>query len=184
MSADSPHFAGVVLGAGHTHAGVLVLLSLIGLLLVDQADLSGGCSGSSGTRSSWPRSSLPHDRRAGGDHACDRDAQRQRASDRLADRRQPAAGTRGLRAAARVRVHDALDRRPNWCDGPLARRGARDRLPAATRELFGNPTAVPDSPAWPLAHPVASSLAWCAALLAVAVPLTVQRFRAKTTDSV
>jgi ABC-2 type transport system permease protein len=57
-------------------------------------------------------------------------------------------------------------------------------LAAATRELFGNPTAVPDSPAWPLAHPVASSLAWCAALLAIAVPLTVHRFRAKTTDSV
>jgi ABC-2 type transport system permease protein len=57
-------------------------------------------------------------------------------------------------------------------------------LAAATRELFGNPTAVPDSLAWPLAHPVASSLAWCAALLAIAVPLTVHRFRAKTTDSV
>jgi ABC-2 type transport system permease protein len=57
-------------------------------------------------------------------------------------------------------------------------------LAAATRELFGNPTAVPDSRAWPLAHPVASSLAWCAALLAIAVPLTVHRFRAKTTDSV
>jgi ABC transporter DrrB family efflux protein len=53
-------------------------------------------------------------------------------------------------------------------------------LAAAVRELFGNPTAVPDSPAWPLAHPVASSLAWCGALLAVAVPLTVRRFRAKT----
>jgi ABC-2 type transport system permease protein len=54
-------------------------------------------------------------------------------------------------------------------------------LAAATRDLFGNPTAAPDSPAWPLAHPVASSLAWCAALLAVAGPLTVRRFRAKTT---
>jgi ABC transporter DrrB family efflux protein len=55
-------------------------------------------------------------------------------------------------------------------------------LAAATRTLFGNPTATPASAAWPLAHPVASSLAWCAALLAVAVPLTVRRFRAKTTD--
>jgi ABC-2 type transport system permease protein len=53
-------------------------------------------------------------------------------------------------------------------------------LAAATRELFGNPTVVPDSPAWPLAHPVANSLAWCAALLAVAVPLTVHRFRANS----
>jgi ABC transporter DrrB family efflux protein len=55
-------------------------------------------------------------------------------------------------------------------------------LAGATRDLFGNPTAIPASAAWPLTHPVASSLAWCAALLAVAVPLTVRRFRAKTTD--
>ena len=55
-------------------------------------------------------------------------------------------------------------------------------LAAATRDLFGDPTAIPSSAAWPLAHPVASSLAWCAALLAVAMPLTVRRFRAKTTD--
>jgi hypothetical protein len=76
MSADSLHFAGVVLitvpaiafggarlltmifrrepgyldnpvrqnlwRAGHAHAGVLVILTLVGLLLVDQADLSNG----------------------------------------------------------------------------------------------------------------------------------------------
>jgi ABC-2 type transport system permease protein len=53
-------------------------------------------------------------------------------------------------------------------------------LAAATRDLFGNPTALPESAAWPLTHPVVSSLAWCAALLAVAVPLTLRRFRAKT----
>jgi ABC transporter DrrB family efflux protein len=55
-------------------------------------------------------------------------------------------------------------------------------LAVATRELFGNPTALPADVPWPLAHPVASSLAWCAALLAVAAPLTVSRFRAKTMD--
>jgi ABC-2 type transport system permease protein len=54
-------------------------------------------------------------------------------------------------------------------------------LAAATRELFGNPTALPADPPWTLAHPVVSSLLWCAALLAVAVPLTLRRFRAKTT---
>jgi ABC-2 type transport system permease protein len=53
-------------------------------------------------------------------------------------------------------------------------------LALATRTLFGNPTAPPPDPPWTLAHPVASSLAWCAALLAVVVPLTVLRFRAKT----
>jgi ABC-2 type transport system permease protein len=55
-------------------------------------------------------------------------------------------------------------------------------LAVATRTLFGNPTALPADAPWTLAHPVASSLAWCAALLAVAVPLTVRRFRAKTVD--
>jgi ABC-2 type transport system permease protein len=55
-------------------------------------------------------------------------------------------------------------------------------LAAATRDLFGNPNAVPEGAPWTLAHPVASSLVWCATLLAVAVPLTVRRFRAKTTD--
>jgi ABC transporter DrrB family efflux protein len=54
-------------------------------------------------------------------------------------------------------------------------------LAAATRDLFGNPGAVPADVPWPLAHPVAGSLAWCAVLLAIAVPLTVRRFRAKTT---
>jgi len=55
-------------------------------------------------------------------------------------------------------------------------------LAVATRTLFGNPTALPANAPWTLAHPVASSLAWCAALLAIAVPLTVRRFRAKTMD--
>jgi ABC transporter DrrB family efflux protein len=52
---------------------------------------------------------------------------------------------------------------------------------AAVRELFGNPTALPPDAAWPLAHPVVSSLIACALLLAVAVPLTLWRFRVRTT---
>src|SRR5262245_906965 len=54
-------------------------------------------------------------------------------------------------------------------------------LAAATRELFGNPTALPAHPPWPLAHPALASLLWCAALLALVVPLTLRRFRARTT---
>jgi ABC-2 type transport system permease protein len=54
-------------------------------------------------------------------------------------------------------------------------------LAAAVRDLFGNPTALPADVPWPLAHAVASSLAWCAGLLAAAVPLTLSRYRAKTT---
>jgi ABC-2 type transport system permease protein len=53
-------------------------------------------------------------------------------------------------------------------------------LVASVRTLFGNPTALPDNAAWPLAHPVVSSLIACAALLAVAVPLTLWRFRVRT----
>ena len=44
-------------------------------------------------------------------------------------------------------------------------------LAAAAREQFGNPTAIPHDPAWPLAHPALYSLLFCAAILAVVVPL-------------
>ncbi|MFE9775453.1 ABC transporter permease [Streptomyces sp. NPDC005931] len=46
---------------------------------------------------------------------------------------------------------------------------------AALRVLFGN-APVPEGAAWPVAHPVAGSLAWCAVLLVVFVPLAVRRY--------
>lgn len=52
---------------------------------------------------------------------------------------------------------------------------------AAVRTLFGNPTGLPADPPWPLAHPVLAALLWCLLLLAITVPLTVRRFRARTT---
>lgn len=45
----------------------------------------------------------------------------------------------------------------------------------ALRDLFGN-ASVPEGAAWPVAHPVAGSLAWCAVLLAVFVPLAVREY--------
>ncbi|MCV2459708.1 ABC transporter permease [Streptomyces sp. ICN988] len=45
----------------------------------------------------------------------------------------------------------------------------------ALRDLFGN-APVPEGAAWPVSHPVAGSLAWCAVLLAVFVPLAVRRY--------
>ncbi|MER7776134.1 ABC transporter permease [Streptomyces sp. NPDC096191] len=45
----------------------------------------------------------------------------------------------------------------------------------ALRDLFGN-APVPEGAAWPVAHPVAGSLAWCGLLLAVFVPLAVHRY--------
>jgi ABC-2 type transport system permease protein len=53
---------------------------------------------------------------------------------------------------------------------------------AATRTLFGNPTALPTDAAWPLQHPVVTAVLWSAALLVIAAPLTVLRFRQRTTE--
>ncbi len=53
---------------------------------------------------------------------------------------------------------------------------------AAIRELFGNPTAPLSNPAWPLEHAQIASLIWCLALLAVIVPLTIVRFRQRTSS--
>jgi ABC-2 type transport system permease protein len=53
-------------------------------------------------------------------------------------------------------------------------------LAAGIRTLFGNPTATPDGAAWPLQHPVASSLIWCAILLAFTVPLAIAAYRRRT----
>lgn len=55
-------------------------------------------------------------------------------------------------------------------------------ITAAGRDLWGNPSAPLDNAPWVLAHPVAGSLVWCGALLAVIVPLTLWRFRARTAD--
>jgi ABC-2 type transport system permease protein len=52
---------------------------------------------------------------------------------------------------------------------------------AGVRTLFGNPTALPSDAAWPLQHPVLSAVGWCLLVLAVAVPLTLRRYRARTT---
>jgi ABC-2 type transport system permease protein len=54
-------------------------------------------------------------------------------------------------------------------------------LVAAVRTMFGNPTALPAHAAWPLEHPVVSSLVACTVMLAIAVPLTLWRFRVRTT---
>jgi ABC-2 type transport system permease protein len=48
-------------------------------------------------------------------------------------------------------------------------------LAAGTRQLFGNPVA-PANGAWPLEHPVVTSLAWIALLLVVFVPLCTVRY--------
>jgi ABC-2 type transport system permease protein len=65
---------------------------------------------------------------------------------------------------------------------PVAEWNPISAVIAAVRELFGNPTALPHDAPWPLLHPVAAALGWCALMLAVFVPLTLWRFRVRTTD--
>jgi ABC-2 type transport system permease protein len=54
---------------------------------------------------------------------------------------------------------------------------------SAIRELFGNPIAPVSDPSWPLAHPVLAAFGYCALLLAIAVPMSLRRYRARTIDS-
>jgi ABC transporter DrrB family efflux protein len=54
-------------------------------------------------------------------------------------------------------------------------------IAAAARTLFGNPVAMPANPSWPLQHAVLSAFLWCFAIMAVAAPLTIARYRARTT---
>ncbi len=53
---------------------------------------------------------------------------------------------------------------------------------AAARELFHNPNPSAASAAWPMQHPIAASLIWSVALLAVFVPLANRLYRRRTTD--
>lgn len=55
-------------------------------------------------------------------------------------------------------------------------------LVSATRTLFGNPVATPSDAPWPLEHPVVAGIAWSLLILAACVPLTMNRYRARTSD--
>jgi ABC-2 type transport system permease protein len=52
----------------------------------------------------------------------------------------------------------------------------------ATRELFGNPVPYAGVHAWPLEHPVPAAYVSCLVMLAVAVPMSLRRYRARTSD--
>jgi ABC-type polysaccharide/polyol phosphate export permease len=67
---------------------------------------------------------------------------------------------------------DVLQHVANW--NPVS------ALAAGIRTLFGNPTAIPADAPWPLQHPVASAVLWCAAILAVVVPLAIAAYRKRT----
>ncbi|MFD7462004.1 MULTISPECIES: ABC transporter permease [unclassified Streptomyces] len=63
---------------------------------------------------------------------------------------------------------------PGWLRA-LAEWNPISAVTTAVRDLFGN-APVPDGAAWPVAHPVAGSLAWCALLIAVFAPAAVRRY--------
>jgi ABC-2 type transport system permease protein len=63
---------------------------------------------------------------------------------------------------------------PGWLR-VLAEWNPISAVTTAVRDLFGN-APVPEGAAWPVAHPVAGSLAWCALLIAVFAPAAVRRF--------
>ena len=65
---------------------------------------------------------------------------------------------------------------PGWLR-PIADWNPMSATVAATRELFGNPTATTGPVAWPLQHPIVMSAGWSVLILVVFVPLAVHRYR-------
>jgi ABC transporter DrrB family efflux protein len=53
---------------------------------------------------------------------------------------------------------------------------------AAARQLFHNPNPSATIDAWPMQHPIAASLLWSLALLAIFAPLATHLYRRRTTD--
>jgi ABC-2 type transport system permease protein len=64
----------------------------------------------------------------------------------------------------------------------IADRNPVSAVTAAARQLFENPNPSATIDAWPMQHPVVTSLAWSAALLAVFAPLASHLYRRRTTD--
>ncbi|MFF4786734.1 ABC transporter permease [Streptomyces griseorubiginosus] len=63
---------------------------------------------------------------------------------------------------------------PGWLR-TLAEWNPISAVTTALRDLFGN-APVPEGGAWPVAHPIAGSLLWCAVLLAIFAPLAMRRY--------
>jgi len=50
---------------------------------------------------------------------------------------------------------------------------------AAGRSLFGNPNPIPKGAGFPLEHPVVATVAWCALIVVIAIPLAADMYRKK-----
>ncbi|MFE7031707.1 ABC transporter permease [Streptomyces sp. NPDC057621] len=95
----------------------------------------------------------------------------------LASRSEEAAGQLGGATFILPLLSNAYiptDNLPGWLR-TLAEWNPISAITTALRHLFGN-APVPADGAWPVTHPVAGSLAWCAALIAVFMPLAIHRY--------
>ncbi len=70
---------------------------------------------------------------------------------------------------------------PGWMQ-PIAEWNPVSALATACRSLFGDPNPGALSDAWPMQHPVAASLLWTVALVAIFAPLAVHLFRRRMTE--
>ncbi|MEU9881985.1 ABC transporter permease [Streptomyces phaeochromogenes] len=95
----------------------------------------------------------------------------------LASRSEEAAGQLGGATFILPLLSNAYiptDNLPGWLR-TIAEWNPISAVTTALRDLFGN-APVPADGAWPVTHPVAGSLAWCAVLIAVFMPLAVRRY--------
>ncbi|AKN70185.1 multidrug ABC transporter permease [Streptomyces sp. PBH53] len=95
----------------------------------------------------------------------------------LLTRSEEAAGQLGASSFVLPLLSDAYiptDGLPGWLRA-LAEWNPVSAVTTALRDLFGN-APVPEGAAWPVAHPVAGSLVWSLALIALFLPLAVSRY--------
>ncbi|MFS3129076.1 ABC transporter permease [Nocardioides sp. Bht2] len=70
---------------------------------------------------------------------------------------------------------------PNWLR-TIAEWNPISSLVQGMRELWGNTPPAPDSAAWPLQHPVLSTVIWTVGITAVVAPMALRSFRRRTQD--
>ncbi|KOV91217.1 ABC transporter permease [Streptomyces sp. NRRL B-3648] len=95
----------------------------------------------------------------------------------LLSRSEDAAGQLGASSFVLPLLSNAYiptDGLPGWLRA-LAEWNPISAVTTALRDLFGN-APVPEGAAWPVAHPVAGSLLWSLALIALFLPLAVGRY--------
>ncbi|MFJ4526421.1 ABC transporter permease [Streptomyces sp. NPDC088810] len=95
----------------------------------------------------------------------------------LLSRSEDAAGQLGASSFVLPLLSNAYiptDNLPGWLRA-LAEWNPISAVTTALRDLFGN-APVPEGAAWPVAHPVAGSLLWSLALIALFLPLAVGRY--------